>query len=142
MRLTQGAFSFLPDLTDEQIEKQIDYCLSKGWAVGIEHTDDPHPRNSLWEIWGPPMFDISDPRAVLFEVDACRRAHPREYIKVVAHNSERGRETVALSFLVNRPAREPGFRLERQEAAGRTIRYTIHAYAVDKPAGERYGGDQ
>ena len=33
MRLTQGTFSFLPDLTDDQIERQIDYCLSKGWAM-------------------------------------------------------------------------------------------------------------
>jgi len=33
MRLTQGAFSFLPDLTDAQIRSQIEYCLNNGWAV-------------------------------------------------------------------------------------------------------------
>ena len=33
MRLTQGQFSFLPDLTDEEITMQIDYGLSKGYAV-------------------------------------------------------------------------------------------------------------
>ena len=48
MRLTQGAFSYLPDLTDAQLIKQIDYCLSQGWSVGIEWTDDPHPRNAYW----------------------------------------------------------------------------------------------
>ena len=52
MRLTQGCFSFLPDLTDQQIEKQIAYCISKGWAINVEWTDDPHPRNSYWELWG------------------------------------------------------------------------------------------
>ena len=46
MRLTQGCFSFLPDLTDEQIEKQIAYAISQGWAMNVEWTDDPHPRNS------------------------------------------------------------------------------------------------
>ena len=46
MRLTQGAFSFLPDLTDEQIVKQIQYAISRGWALNVEWTDDPHPRNS------------------------------------------------------------------------------------------------
>ena len=51
MRLTQGAFSFLPDLTDEQINKQVQYCIEKGWAVNIEWTDDPHPRNTYW-IYG------------------------------------------------------------------------------------------
>ena len=128
MKLTQGTFSFLPDLTDEQIEKQIEYALSNGWSLAIEYTDDPHPRNSLWEMWNLPMFDIADPKAILHEVNACRQAFPDHYIKVNANNSQRGRETVALSFIVNRPAREPGFRLDRMEGPGRTIRYTIHHY--------------
>ena len=42
------------------------------------------------------------------------------------------------SFLVNRPATEPGFRLGRQEASDRQIRYTTHSYATDRPAGRRY----
>ncbi|MBW8320796.1 MAG: ribulose bisphosphate carboxylase small subunit, partial [Rhizobium sp.] len=46
MRITQGCFSFLPDLTDEQITAQVEYCLRKGWAIGVEYTDDPHPRNT------------------------------------------------------------------------------------------------
>src|ERR1700681_2707232 len=45
MRITQGTFSYLPDLTDEQIKAQIEYCLKNDWAVSVEHTDDPHPRN-------------------------------------------------------------------------------------------------
>ncbi len=39
MRLTQGTFSFLPDLTDDQIRAQVEYCLSQGWALSIEYTD-------------------------------------------------------------------------------------------------------
>ena len=140
MRLTQGTFSFLPDLTDEQIEKQIEYCLQKGWSIGVEHTDDPHPRNLLWDMWNLPMFDIRDPAAVMVEVNACRKAEPNRYVRVIAYDSTRGRETIALSFIVNRPEHEPGFRLDRQEVAGRAIRYTIHSYAVDKPEGQRYAG--
>ncbi|MDQ3195464.1 MAG: ribulose bisphosphate carboxylase small subunit, partial [Pseudomonadota bacterium] len=44
MRITQGTFSFLPDLSDEQIGAQIEYALRQGWAVSVEYTDDPHPR--------------------------------------------------------------------------------------------------
>ena len=58
MRLTQGAFSFLPDLTDEQIKAQVEYCISKSWAINVEWTDDPHPRNVFWELWGLPRVDI------------------------------------------------------------------------------------
>ena len=46
MRVTQGTFSFLPDFTDQQIHEQVQYCIDNGWALSIEHTDDPHPRNT------------------------------------------------------------------------------------------------
>ena len=74
MKLTQGCFSFLPDLTDEQISKQIQYAINKSMAVSIEYTDDPHPRNSYWEMWGLPLFGVKDPAAVLFEINMARKA--------------------------------------------------------------------
>lgn len=142
MRVTQGAFSFLPDLTDLQIKAQVDYCLKKGWALNLEFTDDPHPRNSYWEMWGLPLFDQPDCLPFLRELEACRKAHPRHYLKINAYDTVKGRETVALSFIVHRPAQEPGFRLVRQETAGRVIRYTIESYATQKPEGDRYSGEQ
>lgn len=125
MRITQGTFSFLPDLTDEQISAQIEYALGKGWALGIEHTDDPHPRNTYWEMWGTPMFDLHDAAGVMQEVQLCRRAYPERYIRLNAFDSTRGFETVRLSFIVQRPAEEARYRLVRTEAAGRNIRYTL-----------------
>lgn len=138
MRLTQGTFSFLPDLTDEQIKRQVKYCLDQGWAVNVEYTDDPHPRNTYWEMWGQPMFDLRDPAGVMLEVDACRKTFANYYVRISAFDATRGVESVRLSFIVNRPAEEPGFRLQRTELGGRSIRYTTHAYAADKPTGERY----
>ena len=138
MRITQGTFSFLPDLTDAEIAAQIDYALSRQWACSVEYTDDPHPRNVYWDMWGVPMFGIKDAAGVMLEVDACRKAHPERYVKVNAFDSTRGVESVALSFIVNRPTVEPGFALERQEVGGRSVRYTTRAYSADRPAGERY----
>ena len=78
MRITQGTFSFLPDLTDEQIAAQIRYALEHGWAMSVEYTDDPAPTQLV-------LGDVGDaavrPRAeqvdvVLREVRACREAHP------------------------------------------------------------------
>jgi len=130
VRLTQGAFSYLPDLTDAQLIKQIDYCLSQGWSVGIEWTDDPHPRNAYWELWGLPLFDVKDSSVILYEINECRRLNPDGYIKVVAFDASRGTESSASSFIVKRPKAEPGFYLERTEGEGRSIRYTIHSYSV------------
>jgi len=137
-RVTQGQFSFLPELTDEQITSQIKWALEHKWAVSVEYTDDPHPRNTYWEMFGMPMFDLKDPAGILLEINNCRKTFPNHYIRVMAFNSTRGGESPAMSFMVNRPKTEPGFSLSRQEVDGRKVHYTIHSYAADKPEGERY----
>jgi ribulose-bisphosphate carboxylase small chain len=68
----------------------------------------------------------------------CRKAFPRHYIRLMAFDSTRGVESITMSFIVNRPPNEPGFGLARQEWHNRTMRYTVHSYATDKPEGERY----
>src|SRR5574340_40410 len=138
MRVTQGAFSFLPDLSDAQIRAQIEYCLTNGWAVSVEYTDDAHPRNTFWEMFGMPMFDLKDAAGVMDEVIRCRKTFPNHYVKVNAFDSSHGWESLRLSFIVNRPKDEPGFGLIREEGAGRNVRYTTRAYAADKPEGSRY----
>ena len=137
-RITQGQFSFLPDLSDAEIAMQVEYGLNKGYAWSVEYTDDPHPRNTYWEMWGLPMFDLRDAAGVVMEMNACRKAFPNHYIRLMAFDSTRGVESIAMSFIVNRPAKEPGFTLERQEVDGRSMRYTIRSYAADRPEGERY----
>ncbi len=139
-RVTQGQFSFLPDLTDEEITLQIEYGLRKGYAWSVEYTDDPHPRNTYWDMHGHPMFDLEDAAGVMVELKACRQAFPRHYIRLLAFDNTCGVETVAMSFIVNRPEREPGFMLERTELEGRSLRYTTRGYAADRPEAERYQG--
>ncbi|MDP1790078.1 MAG: ribulose bisphosphate carboxylase small subunit [Methylibium sp.] len=137
-RLTQGQFSFLPDLSDAEITLQIEYGLGKGYAWSVEYTDDPHPRNTYWEMYGNPMFDLHDAAGVLMELNHCRKTFPNHYIRLMAFDSTRGFESIAMSFIVNRPAKEPGFMLDRQEGNGRTMRYQVRGYAAEQPEGERY----
>ncbi len=137
-RITQGQFSFLPDLTDEEITLQIEYGLKKGYAWSVEYTDDPHPRNTYWDMHGHPMFDLEDAAGVMMELKGCRDAFPSHYIRLMAFDSERGVESVAMCFIVNRPAVEPGFTLERTEMAGRNMRYSTRSYSAGRPEGERY----
>ena len=137
-RITQGQFSFLPDLTDDEIRMQIDYGLGKGYAWSVEYTDDPHPRNTYWEMFGNPMFDLKDPAGILLEINNCRKTFPHHYIRVTAFDATRGWETPRMSYIVNRPEKEPGFRLNRQEVDGRMIRYSVESYAATRPEGERY----
>ncbi len=138
MRITQGTFSYLPDLTDDQIRAQIQYCIDHDWPISIEYTDDPHPRNVYWDMFGLPMFDLKDPAAIMQVMAECRVTFPNHYIRVSGFDRSHGRATTALQFIVNRPAYEPGFYLDRQETSDRQIRYTIRSYAVDRPLGHRY----
>ncbi|KSV66793.1 ribulose bisphosphate carboxylase small chain [Sinorhizobium sp. GL2] len=124
MRITQGCFSFLPDLTDDQITAQVEYCLGRNWAIGIEYTDDPHPRNTYWEMWHNPMFDLKDAKGVMMELDACRNVNGDSYIRINAFDSTRGFETVTMSFIVNRPKVEPKLSMTRSDIRGRSQHYS------------------
>jgi len=140
MRVTQGTFSYLPDLTDEQIQAQIHYALRNGWALSIEHTDDPHPRNAYWDMWNLPLFDLTPDQAdvALRELNACRENYPHHYIKLIAYDARYTRQTTALAIIVGRPPNEPGYRLDRTDHTDRTIRYALHGYAAERPPGRRY----
>ncbi len=138
MRITQGTFSYLPDLADDEIAAQIQYGIDNSWAVSIEYTNDPHPRNIYWEMWGLPMFEIADAAAGLLEVNRCRKAQPESYIRVSLYNPKLTKQTTALQFLVHRPPDEPGFRIERQEVADRQIHYSLSPYSTQRP---RSNGD-
>jgi len=134
MRVTQGTFSFLPELTDEQIEAQVRYALEHRWAISIEYTDDPHPRNSYWELWGLPAFDtkVEDAENIMREVRAAREAFPEHYIKVIAYDPTYTRQTTAIAFIVNRPSAERPFRLDRIQGPGRVNSYRL--VQADAPA--------
>jgi ribulose-bisphosphate carboxylase small chain len=124
-RITQGQFSYLPELNDAEISLQIQYGLNKGYAWSVEYTDDPHPRNTYWEMFGIPMFDLTDAAGVMLELQNCRKTFPQHYIRLMAFDATRGIETIVMSFIVNRPEAEAGFGLIRQETHGRTMRYSV-----------------
>jgi ribulose-bisphosphate carboxylase small chain len=126
-RVTQGQFSFLPEFTDDEVRAQIAYGLRRGYAWSIEYTDDPHPRNTYWEMFGMPMFDLQDAAGVMLELAECRQTFPQHYVRLMAFDSTRGIESIAMSFIVQRPETESDFKLVRQEVEGRSIRYTLSA---------------
>lgn len=95
-------FSYLPPLTDEQIEKQIAYILRNGWIPAIEYTDRPGPTNHYWTLWKLPLFEATTVEEVMAEVKACREAYPDAYLKIVGYDSQRQGQT--LGFIVHQPS--------------------------------------
>ena len=133
MRITQGTFSFLPDLTDEQIEAQLRYALRNGWAIMVEHTDDPHPRNALWEMWGQPHVRprrATTPASRMREVRAAREALP-ERLRQGRRLRPLARPPDDRAVVHRRPAGGRAGLPARAHREGRPpIRYTLHSYAT------------
>ena len=125
LKITQGCYSYLPDLTTDQIKQQIEHVLTFGFAVSIEYTTEPHPRHSYWDMWGLPMFDRTEVADIWSELTRCIEQKPDCFIKVCVFDSAKGVESCVMSFIVQRPLSEPKLSLHRQEVAGRKIRYSI-----------------
>jgi ribulose-bisphosphate carboxylase small chain len=141
MKLTQGQFSFLPPLTDEQILAQIKYALNHGWSINVEFTDNPHPRNTYWEMWGLRVPDLKDPDAIMHEINECRKVYPNHYVRVTAIEITRGMEIPKMSYIVNRPPEEPDLPPIKDEGKPRNTPYTIGNfgnYSTGRPGNERY----
>ena len=102
-------FSYLPELTAEQLEQQISAILGRDLVVGIEYSAAPDPRDHYWTMWKLPLLDTGDTAAVLGELEACQRAHPDAYVKINGYDPVRQGQVV--SFVARRPepvASRPG----------------------------------
>jgi ribulose-bisphosphate carboxylase small chain len=94
-------FSYLPELSDEEIAAQIRSVLARRLVVAIEHTEQPDPYDHYWTLWKLPLFGVREPDAVLEELAACRAAYPDRYVRVNGYDA--GRQGQVVSFVVHRP---------------------------------------
>ena len=75
----------------------------------------------------------------MFEINEARKSCAAGYIRVNAFDASYGVESCVMSFIITRPASEPGFYLDRTESEGRNITYTIKSYSVQANGeGSRY----
>jgi ribulose-bisphosphate carboxylase small chain len=95
-------FSYLPELTPDEVAAQLRSVLDRGLVVGIEYTDRPSAYDHYWTLWKLPLFDVDDPDVVLAELEDCRREHPGSYIRLNGYDSVR--QGQVLAFVVHQPA--------------------------------------
>ena len=108
-----------------------------GWPVSVEYTDDPHPRNVYWEMWGLPMFDLAEPDGVLPRSTSAGRRFPNHYVRVLAYDAQpRPADDRDAASSCSGPPRSPASGSTAQEGPDRTQRYAVTSYAT-KPTGER-----
>lgn len=95
-------FSYLPELTDDEVGAQIRSILDRGLVVALEYTDEPDPYEHYWTLWKLPLFGVADAAVVLAELEQCRAANPTAYIRLNGYDAVR--QGQVMSFVVHRPA--------------------------------------
>ena len=97
-------FSYLPELSGEEIAAQIRSILDRRLVVAIEHTLEPDAYDHYWTLWKLPLFGVSEPQRVLAELEECIQEHPDAYVRVNGYDAARQGQVV--SFVVYRPERD------------------------------------
>jgi len=98
-------FSYLPELTPDEVGAQIQHVVDNGLVVAIEHTDHPDAYDHYWTLWRLPLFQVDSAEQVVRAIDECRCANPGSYVKVNGYDPVRQGQVV--SFVVQRPEPDP-----------------------------------
>ena len=80
-------FSYLPEMTDDQIRKQVAYIVSKGWNPAIEHCEPENSFSHYWYMWKLPMFGETDVDRILNEAELCHKAHPGNHVRLIGYDN-------------------------------------------------------
>jgi ribulose-bisphosphate carboxylase small chain len=80
-------FSYLPAMNPDNIKKQVQYLVSKGWNPAIEHTEPEHLMDNYWYMWKLPMFGETDVSKVVAEAEACHKANPNNHVRLVGYDN-------------------------------------------------------
>jgi ribulose-bisphosphate carboxylase small chain len=80
-------FSYLPQMTLDQIRKQVNYIVSQGWDPAVEHTEPENATSSYWYMWKLPLFGEDDVNKILAEVEECHLANPKNHVRLIGYDN-------------------------------------------------------
>merc|ERR550514_43680 len=97
--------SYLPQLTADDIRKQIDYMIRNSWTPCLEISDDGdvylntrmgpgYYDNRYWSLYKLPMFGCTDSLEVVREIESCKREFPNCKVRVVGFDARRQVQTI------------------------------------------------
>ena len=93
-------FSYLPQFTDDELRKQVEYIVSKGWNPGIEHTEPENAASNYWYMWKLPMFGETDVDAIFKEIEQCKQANPNNHVRLIGYDNYK--QTQGTAMVVHR----------------------------------------
>jgi ribulose-bisphosphate carboxylase small chain len=94
-------FAYLPPMSTEELRKQVQYIVDRGWNPAIEHCEPENAMKQYWYMWKLPMFGETDVDRILNEAQACRRANPENLVKLIGYDN--ANQTQGTAMLIFRP---------------------------------------
>merc|ERR1712029_783591 len=103
--------SYLPQLSDTDIKKQIDYMIRKKMTPSLEFSDDGdiylntrmgpgYYDNRYWSMYKLPMFGCTNSDEVIREIENCAKEFPTSKIRVLGFDQRRQVQTAG--FIVRK----------------------------------------
>jgi len=129
MRITQGTFSYLPELTDARSPHRSATALDNGWPLSVEYTDDRTRVTPTGDV-GPADVRAGRPGGVLLRWTPAAGQPERLHQAQRLRRAGSAGQTTRLSFLCSAPPRSPGSGWSaRRPAPDRPVH--THSYATD-----------
>merc|ERR1712151_83243 len=96
--------SYLPQLSDADIKKQIDFMIRKKMTPSLEFSDDGdiylntrmgpgYYDNRYWSMYKLPMFGCNDSTAVIQEIEICKNELQNAKVRVIGFDPKRQVQT-------------------------------------------------
>ena len=95
-----GTFSYLPEMSPQQVRKQAEYVVARGWNAAIEHVAPEQATATYWAMWRLPLFGEKSVARILAEAEACHKAHPAPHVRLLAYDN--ARQTQGTAMVVHR----------------------------------------
>ena len=133
MRLTQGTFSYPP--RPHRRADRAHRSSTPSTTAGRSRSNTPTIRiraTPTGRCAAPPMFDQNDAATVLGEVREARAEHPARVHQGQRLRRTLGRQTTALSFIVNRPSTSRASRSSAPTATTAWIATPLRSYAAER----------
>jgi len=89
-------FSYLPAMKADEIRKQVEYIVKRGWNPAIEHTEPENAFDHYWYMWKLPMFGETDVDRILAEAAACHKANPGHHVRLVGYDNYKQSQGAAM----------------------------------------------
>ena len=74
-------------MDQSEIQAQVAYILSNGWAPAIEHEHPSRSFDHYWTMWKLPFFGERDLGTVMAELEACHRSFPDHHVRLTGYDN-------------------------------------------------------